>query len=212
MGVCIQSHESSFRITDEAKAFDALKTLGNGKHGRTFTWMSGVNFDAMDDIGEALEAWGYVYAYDHTGGSLECENEKLGQETLAFEAIAPFVESGSYVKMHDDCGGRWTWQWVDGVFSEVKGWRKPGKLTTTQKLNAYAESMGLKSLTLDELIESHRHLRAHMTREVAEIDAMRDRIYKDTKDRAKEWFTDRLITERLRAMSVPEMVDFLRED
>jgi len=85
----------------------------------------------------------------------------------------------------------------------------------TEKLQAYANEMGLvgdKTLSLDQLIDSHRGLRAFRLQSEAERRAEMDRAREfATKQAINEvktlgWFS----VERLRGMTLAELAEVLR--
>jgi hypothetical protein len=47
------------------------------------------------------------------------EGEKIGQEDLLFEAIAPWVRDGSYIEMSGEDDAMWRWFFHAGECHEV---------------------------------------------------------------------------------------------
>jgi hypoxanthine phosphoribosyltransferase len=89
--------------------------------------------------------------------------------------------------------------------------------TDNEKLQAYAVEMELagdKSLSLDQLIDSHRTLRAFRQLSEAErreqITAAREFAAKQATEEVKSlgWFS----VERLRGMTMAELAELIRED
>jgi hypothetical protein len=89
--------------------------------------------------------------------------------------------------------------------------------TDNEKLQAYAVEMGLagdKSLSLEQLIDSHRTLRAFRQLSEAErreqITAAREFAIKQATEEVKNlgWFS----VERLRGMTLAELAELIRED
>lgn len=89
--------------------------------------------------------------------------------------------------------------------------------TNTEKLQAYAVELGLagnKSLSLDQLIDSHRTLRAFRQLSEAErrdqITVAREFAIKQATEEVKSlgWFS----VERLRGMTLAEIAELIRED
>lgn len=82
------------------------------------------------------------------------------------------------------------------------------------KLKEYSKLLGLsesRSLTLDDLIKSHKDLRAITSKEQSEIEKIRssarEQAYADTR---KFVLTEKYIsTDRLKKMSIQELVDIL---
>ena len=64
----------------------------------------------------------YGFQLDDDGNITDIEflGEKLGDELTAFEKIAPYVRSGSFLKMHGEDDERWRWVFKDGKCREVQ--------------------------------------------------------------------------------------------
>lgn len=131
MGYCIYQTDSQFEIKAENKAgaLEAAKELMghanerggggtsyiNGQAERHFSWVSTdtcLNADSIDDI---LQEFGYdTYADDEgTIHDVYFAADKIGDEFQLFEAIAPFVEAGSFIAMRGEDGALWRW-YFDG--------------------------------------------------------------------------------------------------
>jgi len=50
---------------------------------------------------------------------MEFEREKIGQEDLLFDAIAPWVREGSYIEMSGEDDAMWRWVFRGGGCHEV---------------------------------------------------------------------------------------------
>ena len=50
----------------------------------------------------------------------DAPDKKIGDEELWMEAIAPFVESGSYIEIIGEDGDMWRWCFTDGKFSIIR--------------------------------------------------------------------------------------------
>ena len=69
-----------------------------------------------------LEAKGYIAELDDDGNiiDLEFHGDKLAyDEDQMFQAVAPYVKSGSYIEMDGEDGSRWRWKFQDGKWKEV---------------------------------------------------------------------------------------------
>lgn len=86
-------------------------------------------------------------------------------------------------------------------------------MTNEELLGAYAEELGIRSITLSDLIDSHRYLRSlNLDRMDLVRDAIateRERAYADTKEQALKY--DWVSMERLKTMTVQELADFLSQ-
>ena len=121
MGYCMHQGDSKFRVAAQNRIHvrDAIRTLaqyaGEARHGH-YAWVNTADLvQARTDI-EALEAWRWdvrLDAQDNIIG-IEFQGEKLGDDIVMFNVIAPFVERGSYIVMHGEDGETWRW-YFDGV-------------------------------------------------------------------------------------------------
>lgn len=120
MGYCMSMEECDFRILKEnfSKALKAVKGLagketirdGSGRH---FSWVDTAEFMNAGTLEAALTAWRWHPLIDTSYGhiiDLEWEGEKSGDDEILFDAIAPFVEKGSYIQMIGEDGYRWRWK------------------------------------------------------------------------------------------------------
>jgi hypothetical protein len=119
MGYCMNTRESNFRIKKENfdKALLAIKTLdpsqGSGyTAGRShFSWVEESEYKAAESLFQALASWRWLAGISDSGNidSIEFYGEKLGDDELLFQAIAPFVEAGSFIEMQGEEGKIWRW-------------------------------------------------------------------------------------------------------
>ena len=131
MGYCMDQGETKFHVKAEnkAKARQAVRALlketrkmgGGSSFGgvetRSFCW---VDMDAFRDaktLDAQLMEWRWEAEVDAATGDIVdlCfRGEKLGDDEVLFEAIAPFVESGSFIQMSGEDGHGWRWCFDDG--------------------------------------------------------------------------------------------------
>ena len=122
----MDQRDSAFSINNDKKA-DALKALkellnhtglmsggqfgGEGEPKRWFRWVDSDDVANAKTLEEALKAWRWeTYANDKGDiVNIELQREKLGDDLVMFEAIAPFVISGSYIQMTGEDGSMWRW-------------------------------------------------------------------------------------------------------
>jgi len=136
MGYYIQQIDSKFFIAakDKPMALQAIRYLrytenstGSGrhsKHGKTvrhFSWVDTSTFDDINTLEGMLEEWGWLTSMKITNDIVDiCFNrEKLGDETILFEAIAPYVKHGSYIQMQGEEGSLWRWVFKNGQFEQI---------------------------------------------------------------------------------------------
>lgn len=125
MGYCIRQVGGKFSVKagNFPAALSAIQSL-HGKetvkdsHGRHFSWVNDKFYEVGDFVG-MMQEWRYRLKLE--GGDavgIEFTGEKLGDDEVLFGAIAPFVESGSYLEFLGEDGDRWRWVF-DGTLKEV---------------------------------------------------------------------------------------------
>lgn len=131
MGYCMNQGAVQFCIKAAKKhaAWKATRPLleettkmggysySGSKTTRHWSWVDMGDFQMSKTIEGVLEAWRWEPEVDEKTGDvigLEFHGEKLGDDEVLWKAIAPFVESGSFIEMHGEDGGQWTWNFVDG--------------------------------------------------------------------------------------------------
>ena len=129
MGYCIEMTESNFVIKKEN--FDrALKSLKDifvpenmsccdyisGKKYLHFRWVDTETVLESTNLGEALEEIRYIPEYNQSGDicNLDFTGEKCGEEEIFFKALAPYVETGSYLCFEGEDGSTWKWDFSGG--------------------------------------------------------------------------------------------------
>jgi len=84
-----------------------------------FSWMP-ANYPAVcKDFLSILKELGFEYDLDDSGnlGLVHYDN-KTGAEGHFFEAIAPFVQAGSFTEWRGEDGGEYRWLFTNGTCSE----------------------------------------------------------------------------------------------
>jgi hypothetical protein len=135
--------EASFIIPEKNKAgaLEAIKklceqeqeiggggcsTIGtDGSRGwkKHFSWVDSSVLLKAETLYEAMEEWGWIIEEDDYGEvhDIYFEREKIGDEEYLFNAIAPFVEDGSYIQMHGEDDYIWRWVFINGECHDVGG-------------------------------------------------------------------------------------------
>jgi hypothetical protein len=115
-------HIPKDKFQDVLKAIQSLHgketiTDSGGKH---FSWVD-YNFYNIDNLKEMLEEWRWKPVFDDKGDIVKLEfwGEKIGDENLLFNAIAPCVTSGGYIQMMGEDHSEWRWVFEDGKCSDV---------------------------------------------------------------------------------------------
>ena len=134
MGYCMSQNECDFFIpVDKTKdALGAIKDLAGKetiKYGHSaphFSWVETKDFLNASNLKEALDVWGWSAEEDEDGNiaNILFEREKIGDEDILFNAIAPYVKSGSYIEMLGEDGGLWRW-----IFNEDRCITKDAKIS-----------------------------------------------------------------------------------
>lgn len=133
MGYHITQRASEFKIKSEnkAKALEAIKALatqtsrmggGSSTGERWFAWVPTEDFVKATTLPEAMGAWRWSVSEDEKTGDIidiGFNGEKLGDDEILLEAIAPYVEPGSYIEIEGEEGALWRWLF-DGVWLEEK--------------------------------------------------------------------------------------------
>ena len=143
MGYCMTQRDSMFTIKKENKeaALEAIKELAkpekmegkasggrwscgsNGKREEIFySWVTTSDFLNASCLEDAIRAWRWCLESDNDSGDvigIYFEGEKLGNDEILFDAIAPFVEEGSFLEMSGEDGALWRWSF-DGKEMEEK--------------------------------------------------------------------------------------------
>lgn len=121
MGYCMQQTECDFGIEakEVQKAWDAL--IECVRQGDVSTWVDVEDLLHASSFAEAMYAarW-YVRVADNGNVCyIEFMGEKLGDDLALFEAIAPYVEYGSYIEMSGEDGFVWRYSFRDGEVVEI---------------------------------------------------------------------------------------------
>lgn len=109
MGYCMSQRDCKFYVVNEKAALAAIKglagkeTMGPGH----FSWVDTREFMMADTLEEAMSAW--RWETESYWKYILFDGEKLGDDLLLFDAIAPYVEAGSYIEMQGEDGAIWRW-------------------------------------------------------------------------------------------------------
>lgn len=115
----MQMTDCSFSIPAHNKlpALLAIKDVVSGNQ----KWWNYANLLQAKTLEEIMRLWYYAVESDPNGDiySIDFHGDKISNETLMFEAIAPYVTSGSYIQMQGEDGLIWRWVFEDGDFREA---------------------------------------------------------------------------------------------
>ncbi len=126
MGTNIYQTEQRFCIkaANHQKVMLAIKGLA-GKETIVdteahFYFVRTKDFLAAKTISEIFDAWRWSIDTNYNGdiSGINFIGEKLGDDNIFFQAIAPYVEEGSYIQMFNDSGKTWRWCFENGKMLE----------------------------------------------------------------------------------------------
>jgi hypothetical protein len=135
MGYCMSQENAEFRIakSKHAAAIKKLKELmkrtdlmrgGSNLGGKWIPHFSWVETDEVlnaTSLAEVMEAFRWTVEHDADDGnitSISFSGEKLGDDQHFFEAIAEFVDDGSFIEMRGEDGALWRWIFSGGKVTE----------------------------------------------------------------------------------------------
>ena len=140
MGYYMSVMETGFTMSamNKAGALAAIKKLcehekeiGSGGSGsgdvrtKHFAWVNSSDVERADSLSDALRAWGWITEEDNFGDVfdiyLDDGHTKIGDEEYLWDAIAPYVDNGSYIQMQGDDGAIWRWSFKDGKCHDIGG-------------------------------------------------------------------------------------------
>jgi hypothetical protein len=107
----MKQRDSRFRMAAEKlpAALAAVQALA--EQATSFQWVDS-NFAQASTVAEILEDWRWEGEFDPITGDLtdiHFIGEKLGDEEILFQALAPFVDKGSFIEMQGEDGDLWRW-------------------------------------------------------------------------------------------------------
>lgn len=116
MGYCITMTDENFKMK-QSNFEEALKCLKNLAQEKYLKWVTDDLVLDATTFEEAMDACRYTLCFDEEYEDvvgIEFNGEKLGNDDDIFTVIAPFVESGSYIKFAGEDGDRWQFKFKDG--------------------------------------------------------------------------------------------------
>lgn len=95
-------------------------TYGNGRETKHYAWVD-MNFVNTDNVEEIFKCWRWSVDFNEDGSitDISFNGEKLGDDKILFDAIAPFVENNSFIEMSGEDGERWRWKFKNGKCVEI---------------------------------------------------------------------------------------------
>jgi hypothetical protein len=125
MGYCIELREENFKVT-VAKSLEAfpivMKSIINERNTSTmsFSWVDDEDIEKAKSLTDLMTSFRWEPDIDSEGNiiSIDFCGEKLGDDKILFDIIAPFVEDDSYIEMSGEDGSIWRWIFKDGECTE----------------------------------------------------------------------------------------------
>jgi len=101
------------------KALAGKETVKDSK-GKHFSWVDEDFATKYDHLHDMMEEWRWELEYDDDGNvdGVQFTGEKIGDDKILFDAIAPFVESG-VIAMRGEDGAKWKWVFDGTACKEV---------------------------------------------------------------------------------------------
>lgn len=109
MGYYVSQRGCNFFIAAEnkEKALQAIKDLGDKP---MFSWVDNKSYLEADTLAKAMNAWRWsIDEEDDNVVNICFDGEKLGDDEVLFQTIAPFVKADSYIEMDGEEGCLWRW-------------------------------------------------------------------------------------------------------
>lgn len=135
MGYCIEMTDSNFVINKEnfAKALESLKSVFvpenmtcydriEGKRYPHFRWVNTKTVLESVTLADAMKEIRYIPIFNIDGDicDVEFRGEKYGDEEIFFKALAPYVESDSYICFMGEDDSEWKWVFDNGEVKYVE--------------------------------------------------------------------------------------------
>ena len=97
---------------------------GSSTGEKWYSWVTTNDFLKANSLEDALGAWRWSCSISEDTGDLvelNFDGEKLGNDEILLEAIAPFVEPGGYLEMSGEDDALWRWKFDGKKLTEVHG-------------------------------------------------------------------------------------------
>ena len=120
MGYCMHQGDSKFRIAahNHQQVLGALRALAEDaqRRHRRYAWVDTATLLKANSIKEFMREWRWDIALDAAGDLVHVgfSGEKLGDDQVLFNTLAPWVDAGSFIVMHGEDGATWRW-YFDGT-------------------------------------------------------------------------------------------------
>ncbi len=111
MGYCMRQHRSDFFISVNKQSTALAAMIKLAKEKRNFYWVESSDFIDSTTLSEVLDAWRWEPKLDKNGNiiSVSFVGEKIGDEDILWNTLAPYVRKDSYIEMAGEDGACWRW-------------------------------------------------------------------------------------------------------
>ena len=114
MGYYMSQRNADFCIEKKniPACFKVIKEMNKGD------WVK--NIKECENIKDVFDAWRWEIMFDETGNinDILFQGEKLGDDEVFFQTIAPYVKDGSHIEMSGEEDAIWQWLFNNGKFEE----------------------------------------------------------------------------------------------
>lgn len=124
MGYCVDRKVCvTFSKSKEKEFIELFNKFMNKAPSRGYHWGQSGAFDPEEySFTEILEEWSYPIEEDEKDPTkyrvTDFEGEKEGDDGSLWEALAPVIDSGSYIENNGEDHDCWRWVFKDGGFEE----------------------------------------------------------------------------------------------
>ena len=165
----IELRDSDFYIKEKnfKNVLEAISNLMtqtdkmNGGSSNEDRWFSWVNTDNVlrairqNNLRQVMTEWRFPVGFEDVGKGDICDlsfsGEKSGDEVYFFDAIAPWVEDGSFLEFQGEEGERWRWEFQNGKMIE-----RFAKVIWELKMDdLICEECGIQNATVNTVIDPY---------------------------------------------------------
>lgn len=106
------------RWSDEPAVKPGYSKSVSSNPDKWYSWMAWNYDEICNNIIEVLEMLGFDVLGNESGIFDLCYDGKTGQEDIFFNALAPYIENGSYILWRGEDNDMYVWEFEDGEMTE----------------------------------------------------------------------------------------------
>jgi len=78
---------------------------------KNYAWVRNDFITQSETLEEVMKEWAWELILDDNDNvdDIDFIGEKIGDDLILFETIAPYIEKDSYIEMYGEDGCRWRW-------------------------------------------------------------------------------------------------------